>query len=171
MAAITNVFNDSAKLSVVFVRLLSTFDTSAVVGIATLMNFWSCMIGEEPKGRRGTLGVLGALVCALVFGGRRVVYLDSKQRLRRAGTILTFSSKSPAQLEQLRFQPLSRSVVVLGENSVQPVLARGRVKMKTEPWPSWLVTDMAPPWALTMARAMARPMPVPEMRCRWPCPR
>ncbi len=42
--------------------------------------------------------------------------------------------------------------------------AMGRVKVKTEPWPSWLVTAMVPPCAVTMARAMARPMPVPLMR-------
>src|SRR5579863_706870 len=42
-----------------------------------------------------------------------------------------------------------------------PGRAMGRVKVKTEPWSSWLVTPMVPPWASTMALEMGRPMPVP----------
>src|SRR5450432_137991 len=36
----------------------------------------------------------------------------------------------------------------------------GMVKEKTEPLPGWLVTEMVPPWASTMALEMASPMPV-----------
>jgi len=39
----------------------------------------------------------------------------------------------------------------------------GRVREKTEPSPSWLVTVRVPWWASVMARLMARPLPVPEI--------
>src|SRR5208337_662242 len=42
--------------------------------------------------------------------------------------------------------------------------ATGSVNEKTEPWPSWLVTLMVPPWAVTMALAIGKPMPVPRTR-------
>src|SRR5579862_5246800 len=54
-----------------------------------------------------------------------------------------------------------------GESSGARVWApasRGKVKKKTEPWPSWLVTPIEPPWASTMALAIGRPMPVPCTR-------
>ena len=55
-----------------------------------------------------------------------------------------------------------------GGNHEAPARERsmGRVKEKTEPWPRWLVRDIEPPWASTMALAMGRPMPVPSTRKR-----
>jgi hypothetical protein len=41
---------------------------------------------------------------------------------------------------------------------------RGSPKWNTDPWPSWLVTPRLPPWASTIALAIARPMPVPCTR-------
>lgn len=40
-------------------------------------------------------------------------------------------------------------------------VARGRVKVKVAPGPSLLRTVRAPPWAVTVCLAMARPRPVP----------
>ena len=44
-----------------------------------------------------------------------------------------------------------------------PLGETGSVKVNTEPLPGWLVTEILPPWASTMARHMASPMPVPPM--------
>jgi hypothetical protein len=39
--------------------------------------------------------------------------------------------------------------------------AMGTEKKKREPAPTWLSTQMRPPWASTMCRAMESPSPVP----------
>src|ERR1017187_6142225 len=44
------------------------------------------------------------------------------------------------------------------------ISANGSVKEKTEPWPRWLVTLIAPPCASTMAFAIGNPIPVPSTR-------
>ena len=48
---------------------------------------------------------------------------------------------------------------------------KGNVTLNTEPLPSWLVTAIVPPWASTMAFAIANPIPVPCTRKRWSRPR
>ncbi len=53
----------------------------------------------------------------------------------------------------------------------RPQRFSGRVKENTEPRPGWVVNEMVPPCASTIALAMARPMPVPCTLWRWPRPR
>ena len=51
------------------------------------------------------------------------------------------------------------------------LLSIGRLKVKTVPCPSRLSTFSAPPCASVIAFAIARPMPVPGTRSRWPSQR
>ncbi len=66
---------------------------------------------------------------------------------------------------------MAEPCAALPRPSPESSYAAGKVKWKTDPWPSWLVTPIVPPCASTIAFAIDSPIPVPWIVNRWSRPR